>query len=57
MTKLGVNIDHIATVRQARRAVEPDPVAAAGRRSTMLNLPVHHQVASTGVAGNRERCR
>ena len=29
MTKLGVNIDHIATIRQARRAVEPDPVAAA----------------------------
>jgi pyridoxine 5-phosphate synthase len=26
---LGVNIDHIATLRQARRAVEPDPVAAA----------------------------
>lgn len=29
MTKLGVNIDHVATIRQARRAVEPDPVAAA----------------------------
>ena len=29
MTKLGVNIDHIATIRQARGAVEPDPVAAA----------------------------
>jgi len=29
MTKLGVNIDHIATIRQARRAPEPDPVAAA----------------------------
>jgi pyridoxine 5-phosphate synthase len=29
MTKLGVNIDHIATVRQARQALEPDPVAAA----------------------------
>jgi pyridoxine 5-phosphate synthase len=29
MTKLGVNIDHIATIRQARRAQEPDPVAAA----------------------------
>jgi pyridoxine 5-phosphate synthase len=29
MIRLGVNIDHIATVRQARRAVEPDPVAAA----------------------------
>ncbi len=29
MTKLGVNIDHVATVRQARRGVEPDPVHAA----------------------------
>ncbi len=29
MTRLSVNIDHIATVRQARRAAEPDPVAAA----------------------------
>lgn len=29
MTRLGVNIDHIATIRQARRALEPDPVAAA----------------------------
>ena len=26
---LGVNIDHVATVRQARRTVEPDPIAAA----------------------------
>jgi len=26
---LGVNIDHIATIRQARRTVEPDPVGAA----------------------------
>jgi pyridoxine 5-phosphate synthase len=29
MVRLGVNIDHVATVRQARRADEPDPVAAA----------------------------
>lgn len=29
MIRLGVNIDHVATVRQARRTVEPDPVAAA----------------------------
>jgi pyridoxine 5-phosphate synthase len=29
MTKLGVNIDHIATIREARQALEPDPVAAA----------------------------
>lgn len=29
MPTLGVNIDHIATIRQARRTVEPDPIAAA----------------------------
>jgi pyridoxine 5-phosphate synthase len=28
-TKLGLNIDHVATVRQARQADEPDPVQAA----------------------------
>src|SRR5438876_4332474 len=28
-TRLGVNIDHVATVRQARQAAEPDTVAAA----------------------------
>jgi pyridoxine 5-phosphate synthase len=27
--RLGVNIDHVATVRQARRAQDPDPVKAA----------------------------
>ncbi len=29
MIRLGVNIDHVATLRQARRGHEPDPVAAA----------------------------
>jgi pyridoxine 5-phosphate synthase len=29
MIRLGVNIDHVATLRQARRALEPDPIAAA----------------------------
>ena len=29
MIPLGVNIDHIATIRQARRTFEPDPVTAA----------------------------
>ncbi|BFM40999.1 pyridoxine 5'-phosphate synthase [Synechocystis sp. LKSZ1] len=29
MLTLGVNIDHVATLRQARRTVEPDPVTAA----------------------------
>ena len=29
MAKLGVNVDHVATVRQARGVKEPDPVTAA----------------------------
>ena len=29
MLTLGVNIDHVATIRQARRTVEPDPIGAA----------------------------
>jgi len=29
LIRLGVNVDHVATVRQARRTVEPDPVTAA----------------------------
>lgn len=29
MPRLSVNIDHIATIRQARRGLEPDPVHAA----------------------------
>jgi pyridoxine 5-phosphate synthase len=44
MPHLGVNIDHVATLRQARRGVEPDPVWAAaeaelgGARSITLHL-------------------
>lgn len=30
MARLGVNIDHIATVRQARGVMYPDPITAAG---------------------------
>lgn len=29
MVKLGVNIDHVATIREARKTYEPDPVKAA----------------------------
>jgi len=29
MASLGINLDHVATVRQARRTVEPDPVQLA----------------------------
>ena len=44
--KLGVNIDHIATLRQARRATYPDPLLAAelcrcvGRRGAAAELAV-----------------
>ena len=30
MIALNVNIDHVATVRQARKISEPDPIVAAG---------------------------
>ena len=30
MIKLGVNVDHVATIRQARMTYEPDPATAAG---------------------------
>lgn len=29
MPRLGVNVDHVATLRQARGGLEPDPIAAA----------------------------
>ena len=29
MPKLGVNIDHVATVREARKTISPDPIEAA----------------------------
>ena len=29
MLELGINIDHVATIRQARKTYEPDPVTAA----------------------------
>ncbi|MGB8658744.1 MAG: pyridoxine 5'-phosphate synthase [Candidatus Zixiibacteriota bacterium] len=29
MAKLSINVDHVATIREARKALEPDPVAAA----------------------------
>ena len=44
MIELGVNVDHVATVRQARRTYEPDPVWAAveamlgGARSITVHL-------------------
>lgn len=41
--RLGVNVDHVATLRQARRAAYPDPVAAAllAQRAGAAAITVH----------------
>ncbi len=41
--RLGVNIDHVATLRQARGTFEPDPVAAAfaAERGGAAHITVH----------------
>ena len=43
MTRLGVNIDHVATVRQARGGNEPDPIwaAAAAELAGADGITVH----------------
>lgn len=54
MSKLGVNIDHVATVRQARGGHEPDPVAAArlcvqsGAHSIVAHLREDHRHIQPG---------
>ncbi|MDR2561094.1 MAG: pyridoxine 5'-phosphate synthase, partial [Holophagales bacterium] len=41
--RLGVNIDHIATLRQARRGHEPEPIAAglAAQSAGAHGITVH----------------
>jgi len=43
VAKLGLNVDHIATVRQARGGLEPDPVTAAaiGEMAGAEGITVH----------------
>jgi len=43
MAKLGLNVDHIATVRQARGGSEPDPVTAAamGEMAGAEGITIH----------------
>jgi len=43
MAKLGLNVDHIATVRQARGGIEPDPVTAAalGELAGAESITIH----------------
>ena len=47
---LGVNIDHVATVRNARGTVYPDPLRAALRVDHVLAARLHGQ-ARGGAAG------
>ena len=55
---LGVNIDHIATLRQARREVEPDPVAAARvARSAGADMIVAHLPSDYRPARLARFCR
>ena len=44
--RLYINIDHVATVRQARRAIEPDPVRAAvlAELGGADGITVHHRI-------------
>jgi len=42
MPKLGVNVDHIATIREARKTVEPDPVWGA----SMCELAGCHSIVA-----------
>jgi len=41
--RLGVNVDHVATLREARRTFEPDPVAAAyaAERGGAAHITIH----------------
>ena len=43
MAKLCVNVDHVATIREARKTNEPDPVAAAliAERAGAIGITVH----------------
>lgn len=63
-TRLSVNVDHVATVRQARRAAYPDPVeaAAAAEAAGAAGITVHlradrRHVQDGDVARLREAVR
>ena len=64
MLRLGVNVDHVATVRQARRAELPDPVAAAllAEQAGASGITVHlredrRHIQERDVERLRERAR
>ena len=43
MTKLNINIDHVATLRQARLGFNPDPIQAAriAKKSKVNGIVIH----------------
>ena len=64
MPKLGVNIDHIATLRQARREFDPDPLVAArlceraGADSIVAHLREDRRhIQDRDIYLLRQRCR
>ena len=56
MIELGVNIDHVATLRQARRTHEPDP-ALGGRRGAPGRRRRHHGAPARGSPAHPGRGR
>jgi pyridoxine 5-phosphate synthase len=63
MIRLGINVDHVATVRQARGIDEPDPVAAAllAEKAGADGITVHlredrRHIQERDVRQLRERC-
>src|ERR671925_586113 len=64
MIRLGVNVDHVATVRQARRATVPDPMGAAllAEKAGADGITVHlredrRHIQETDVQLLRERLK
>ena len=56
MIELGVNIDHVATLRQARRTYEPDPGLGRGRGAPGRRRR-HHRAPARGPAAHPGRGR
>ena len=52
---LGVNVDHVATVRQARKGIEPDPVMAATLAilggADGITIHLREDISRTGIPG------
>ena len=59
MIELGVNIDHVATLREARRTYEPDPVWAAveahlgGAEVALQVEAADHPIEMAALLGNQ----